>query len=57
MDTTSYEQRVDFLRECIKKFGALGAFIREDPSRPVAWVIRKPGTDLDVLIIRVHGLH
>ena len=43
LDVTSYEQRLGYFRESIKRFGAVGMFTTDDPSRPVSWVLRKPG--------------
>ena len=44
MDVASYEQRLGYFRESIKRFGAIAVSTKDDPSRPVSWILRKPGT-------------
>ena len=43
-DITPYQQRLEYFREIIKRYGAVGAFPIDEPSRPVAWLLRKTGT-------------
>ena len=45
MDLTSFEQRLDYMQEVIKRFGAVGIFMNSDPSHPVSWNLRKTGED------------
>ena len=49
MDVASYEQRLGYFRESIKRFGAIAVSTKDDPSRPVSWVLRKPGTYLPMI--------
>ena len=44
MDVTSFEQRLRFFRELIRRYGAVGVFTVNNPSQPVAWTLRKSGT-------------
>ncbi len=43
MDLTSYEQRMQYFRELIQRFDAVGAYETDKPSQPVAWSLRKTG--------------
>ena len=49
MDVASYEQRLGYFRESIKRFGAIAVSTKDDPSRPVSWVLRKPGSYLPMI--------
>ncbi len=40
---TSYEQRLKYFRELIRRFSAVGAYTTSNPSVPVAWILEKTG--------------
>ncbi len=42
-DLTSYEQRTDYFKGLIQRFGGVGAYETDKPSQPVAWSLRKSG--------------
>ena len=42
-ETASFEQKREYFRELIQRFGAVGVYVTEKPSQPVAWGLRKTG--------------
>jgi hypothetical protein len=43
--------KVRYLRELIIRYGALGMFTEEDPTRPIGWIFRKNG---NVAALRIY---
>ncbi len=43
LDITSFQQRLQFGKDLIQRYGAIGAFTEDNPSQPVSWTLRKSG--------------
>ena len=42
--TLAEDLKLDFIRDLIIRYGAVGAFAEDDPTRPVGWWLIKNGT-------------